>query len=229
MPQTLQPLSVAGVQEAVDAGAVLVDTRPATVFTSGFVPGSISIGLGASFAEWANALLPRNKPLVLVTDAGKETDSAEILGAEGFTNIAGFLEGGFDAWKSSGAEIDIIIDIEVDELAMDLPFDDKILVIDVRRPDEFAEGHVQDAENIPLDELADLANIANIEEEQNVYIHCRSGYRSVIAASLFKRQGVHNIRNVVGGWEAISKESRINQEKSQQPSSDDGAQKESEA
>ncbi|RPD43780.1 rhodanese-like domain-containing protein [Paracnuella aquatica] len=214
MPATLQSLSITAFKQAVDAGAIIVDTRPATVFTAGFVPGSISLGLEGSVAEWANALLPHQQALVLVTDAGSEAKSADLLAAEGFTKVLGYLEGGYEAWQQSGEEIDMIIDVEADELAMDLPFDENIVVLDVRRPAEFAEGHVVDAENVPLDEMADLVNIANIEEEQNVYIHCRSGYRSVIAASLLKRQGIHNIRNVLGGWNAIKAETRIKTEKS---------------
>lgn len=223
MPATLQALSIAGFKEAVEAGAVIVDTRPATEFTAGFVPGSISLGLEGSVAEWANTLLPRNQPLVLIAPAGKEADSAALLSAEGFNNLAGYLKHGFEGWQQSGEEIDIIIDVEADELAMDLPFDENIMVLDVRRPAEFAEGHVVDAENVPLDEMADLVNIANIEEHQNVYLHCRSGYRSVIAASLLKRQGIHNIRNVLGGWNAIKAETRIKTEKGAAPGNEENA------
>lgn len=212
----MQPLSVAGVKEAIAADAVLLDTRPATLFTQGFVPGAISLGLEGKFGEWAAILLPRNKPLVLITEAGKETESSDKLREKGFTNIAGYLDGGFEAWQASGEEIDLIIDVEADELAMDLPFDDKIVVLDVRQPKEWAEGHVADAVNVPLDEFTDLVNIANIEEDQNVYIHCGAGYRSVIAASLLKRQGIHNIRNMLGGWNAIREESRIKKVKENQ-------------
>ena len=74
----------------------------------------------------------------------------------------------------------MIIDIEPDELAMDIPFDDKLVVIDVRREPEFADGHVQGAINIPLEEMTDPASMANIEDDHNVYVHCASGYRSVI-------------------------------------------------
>ena len=96
---------------------------------------------------------------------------------------------------------------------MDLPFDENILVLDVRRPTEFADGHIKDAMNVPLDELTDVVNIANIEEEQNVYIHCAGGYRSVIAASLLKRQGMHNLRNVLGGWSKIKEQKNIETKK----------------
>lgn len=216
MQGALTPLSVASLKEALNNDAVLVDTRPATVFTLGFVPGSISIGLEGKFTEWAELLLPRNKPLVLVAEPGQEADAASRLREKGFTQLAGYLNGGFAAWRASGEEIDLVIDIEADEMAMDLPFDDNIVVMDVRQPNEYNEGHVVDAMNVPLAEFTDLVNIANIEEEQNVYIHCGAGYRSVIAASLLKRQGIHNIRNVLGGWDAIRQEDRIKKIKEEQ-------------
>ena len=107
----------------------------------------------------------------------------------------------------------MVIDVEADELAMDLPFDDRILVLDVRRPAEFADGHVKDAMNLPLEDMKDPALLADFEEDQNIYVHCAGGYRSVIATSLLKRQGIHNLRNVVGGWNKIREESKIPTEK----------------
>lgn len=92
---------------------------------------------------------------------------------------------------------------------MDIPFDDRLTVLDVRRLNEFAEGHVKDAVNLPLEEMTDVAQIAQLEEDQNIYVHCRSGYRSVIAASLLKRQGYHNLRNVLGGWQKIKDQKNI--------------------
>jgi rhodanese-related sulfurtransferase len=86
---------------------------------------------------------------------------------------------------------------------MDLPFDPKLRVLDVRRETEFADGHVRGAINIPVNEMKDPGSMANFEENQNIYVHCAGGYRSIIAASLLKRQGIHNIRNIVGGWSAI--------------------------
>ena len=127
--------------------------------------------------------------------------------------MIGYVFGSFDAWKDAVEEIDIIIDVEADELAMDLPFDEKLIVLDVRKPVEYAEGHVKDAVNVPLSELNDPLNMAVIEEDQNVYIYCASGYRSIIAASLFKRQGIHNVRNVVGGWGEIKGQKNIEVEK----------------
>ena len=182
-------------------------------FTEGFIPGSLFIGLEGRFAEWAGSLLPFDKTLLLVCDEGKEKESVVRLARVGFSKFAGYVEGGFNAWKNAGEPIDLIINIEPDELAMDLPFDEKLLVVDVRRETEFADGHVKDAVNIPLLNLSDPASMANLEEDQNIYLHCRSGYRSVIAASFIKKQGIHNLYNVLGGWEKIKEEKNIKQEK----------------
>ena len=205
----LKPLSVMEVKTALETDVFVVDTRPAPVFMEGFVPGSVFIGLEGRFAEWAGSLLPFDQPILLITEEGKEHETVVRLARVGFSKVAGYLAGGFDAWKAAGEPIDMIINVEPDELAMDLPFDDKLVVLDVRRPTEFADGHVKHAHNIPLNELTDPATMANLEEDQNIYVHCASGYRSVIAASLLKRQGIHNIRNVIGGWNSIKEERGI--------------------
>jgi rhodanese-related sulfurtransferase len=131
------------------------------------------------------------------------------LARVGFDKIEGCLKGGYEAWKNGGEEIDLIINVEPDELMMDIPFDDRLVVIDVRKPNEFAEGHISEALNIPLNDLNDPGRLAFIEEEDNLYLHCTSGYRSVIAASLLKRQGIHNLRNVSGGWNEIKNLEKI--------------------
>jgi rhodanese-related sulfurtransferase len=150
-----------------------------------------------------------DKPIILVTEAGQERESAVRLARVGFSKMQGYLSGGVEAWRKSGEEIDLIIDVEADELAMDLPYDDHLIPVDVRREAEFGDGHVRGAVNIPLNELTDPGSMANIEEYQNLYLYCGSGYRSVIAASLMKRQGIHNLRNVVGGINAIKEQKGI--------------------
>jgi len=178
---------------------VILDTRPTAAFTQGFVPGSVSIGLEGRFAEWAGMLLSFDKPIVLVTEAGKEEESVVRMARVGFANMEGYLDGGYEAWQKAGEKIDMIIEVEADELAMDIPHDKNLVVIDVRRETEFADGHVKGAVNLPLNDLTDPGSMANIEENQNLYVHCAGGYRSVIAISLMKRQGIHNLRNIVGG------------------------------
>lgn len=196
-----------------DPELVILDTRKATEFTKGFVPGSISIGLEGRFAEWAGSLLPFDKKMVLVAEQGKEKESIVRLARVGFDKIEGFLQGGFEAWQAAGEPIDMIIDVEPDEMLMDLPHDENMVVMDVRKETEFADGHIKDAVNVPLNTLTDPGSMANIEETDNVYIHCAGGYRSVIAASMMKRQGIHNLRNVLGGWNEIKKLEKVPIEK----------------
>jgi glyoxylase-like metal-dependent hydrolase (beta-lactamase superfamily II)/rhodanese-related sulfurtransferase len=210
----LTPLSIDEFKQKIEEDVIILDTRKAAEFTQGFVPGSISIGLEGRFAEWAGNLLPFDKPMMLVTEEGKERESVIRLARVGFSKIEGFLKGGYEGWRSAGEITDIIIDIEADELAMDIPFDDKLVVIDVRKEVEFADGHVKGAVNIPLGTMIDPAvSMGNIEDTDNLYIHCAGGYRSVIAASLLKRQGIHNLRNVLGGWGKIKDETKIETEK----------------
>jgi glyoxylase-like metal-dependent hydrolase (beta-lactamase superfamily II)/rhodanese-related sulfurtransferase len=183
---------------------IILDTRNATVFTHGFVPGSISIGLEGRFAEFAGSILPFDQAILLVCEPGTEKESIVRLARVGFENIIGHLAGGFNAWVESNETPDLIIDVEADELAMDIPFDPNMVIVDVRKTSEFDKGHIKEALTIPLDELTDPASMANFDDNQNIYIHCAGGYRSVIASSLIKRQGIHNIRNVMGGFKAIS-------------------------
>ncbi|HYK57390.1 MAG TPA: rhodanese-like domain-containing protein, partial [Flavisolibacter sp.] len=213
LAQSLQPLSIEEVKKAIEKDALLLDTRHADVFTQGFIPGSVFIGLEGRFAEWAGSLLPFDKPMILISEPGKEKETIIRLARVGFSKVMGYVEGGFEAWKAAGEEIDMVINVEADELAMDIPFDDNLVVLDVRKPTEFADGHVKDALNIPLNDLTDPLNMAALEEDQNVYVHCQGGYRSVIAASLLKRQGLHNLRNVVGGWNKIKEEEKIKTDK----------------
>ena len=107
---------------------ILLDTRKASDFTKGFIPGSIFIGLEGRFAEWAGSILPFDHPILLVSEPGKEKETIIRLARVGFDNVEGYLEGGYEAWKNSRRKADMIIDIEADELAMDLPHDPNIVV-----------------------------------------------------------------------------------------------------
>ena len=202
-------LSVEEFKNLVDQDAIILDTRKGFVFAKGFVPGSVNIGLDGRFAEWAGSLLSFDQTIILVTEPSEEKETVIRMARVGFDKIAGCLAGGYEAWKNAGEEIDMVIDVEPDELIMDIPFDDKLVVIDVRKPNEFAEGHISGAVNIPLNDMVDPASMANIGEEDNVYVHCQGGYRSMIATSLLKRQGIHNLRNVVGGWNKIKELEKV--------------------
>jgi glyoxylase-like metal-dependent hydrolase (beta-lactamase superfamily II)/rhodanese-related sulfurtransferase len=209
LEQGMKALSVGEFKKLITDDTIILDTRNSDEFTQGFVPGSVSIGLNGRFAEWAGSLLPFDAPLLLVSDPGKEKESIIRLARVGLDKVQGYLKGGYQAWKNSGEPTDLIIDVEPDELMMDIPFDKNLVVVDVRKPVEFAEGHLQDAINIPLNELTDPASMANIEERHNLYVHCATGYRSIIAASLLKRQGIHNLRNIAGGWSKIKEQEKV--------------------
>ena len=209
----LTPLTVEAFKNKMKEDAIVVDTRHADIFTEGFIQGSIFIGLEGRFAEWAGSILSFDKPLLLVTEKGKEEETVIRLARVGFSTIEGFLKGSFDAWQTAGEKVDMIITIEADELAMDILHDPNLQVVDVRKEIEYADGHVKAAINMPLADMTDMAMIAGFEETQNLYLHCGGGYRSVIACSLLKKQGLHNIRNIAGGWAKIKEEPRIKTEK----------------
>ncbi len=209
----LTPLSVEQLKKISGKEIVILDTRKAVEFVNGFIPGSIFIGLEGRFAEWAGSLLPFDQRIILITDPGKEEETIVRLARVGFENVEGYLSGGFNSWKKAGEPIDIIVEVEPEELAIDIPHDPNLKVLDVRKENEFTEGHVKNALNLPLGAMIDPAQIAQLEENENIYIHCGGGYRSVIAASLLKRQGYQSLRNVVGGWRKIKEQKNIEIEK----------------
>ncbi|MGB8193009.1 MAG: MBL fold metallo-hydrolase [Chitinophagaceae bacterium] len=208
LANALKPLSVAEFKQR-SKDSIILDTRNATIFTQGFVPGSISIGLEGRYAEWGGSLLPFDQSILIVAEPGKERESVVRLARVGFDKFLGYLQGGYESWSKSGEQIDLVIDVEADELMMDLPHDDHLVVFDVRGEAEYADGHVAGAVNIPLTNLKDPGSMANILDTDNLYVHCAGGYRSVIAVSLLKRQGIHNLRNVVGGWGKIKEQEGV--------------------
>src|SRR5882724_2833261 len=169
----LKPLDIPEFRKFMEEeDAIVLDTRMATTFLQGFIPGAISIGLDGRFAEWAGSLLPFDKSIILVTFPGEEKESVVRLARVGFDKMKGYLDGGFEKWKEKGGAIDLIIDVETDELAMDIPFDENMVVVDVRREAEFADGHIKDAINLPLNDLMDPGSMANFEDHHNIYLHC---------------------------------------------------------
>ncbi len=211
--KALTALGVGDFKNKMKGDVTVLDTRSAAIFVDGFVPGSIFIGLEGRFAEWAGSILSFTRPLLLITEPGKEEETVIRLVRVGFSKFAGYLAGSFDAWIEAGEKADMIISVEPDELAMDIPHDKNLLAVDVRKENEFAEGHIKGAINMPLSDMTDTAMIAGFEENQNLYVYCGGGYRSVIASSLIKKQGLHNLRNVIGGWAKIKEEKKIKAEK----------------
>lgn len=199
MQQARQPLSPERVQQALQEDAVVLDTRHPDVFVEGFIPSAINIGLNGQYAIWAGTLLDYSKPLILVVDEGKEEEAIRRLVRVGIENIQGYLNGNFEAWKKAGLPVDQITSVAPEEVPAML--EKGIQLLDVRKPGEVANGKVQGASEIHLQILEE--HIQELNANQSYAVYCAGGYRSVIAASILKRNGIKNITNIQKGWAGI--------------------------
>ncbi len=190
---------------AESAGALILDTRNSSDFYTGFIPQAINIGLNGDFAPWVGALIVDVKqPLLLVTDNGKEEETVTRLSRVGFDNILGHLDGGFPSWKAAGKDVDEVNRISAAEFAQRVKVgEDKVL--DIRKDSEYAAEHVEDAYNRPLAYINEW--IKDINPNEHFYMHCGSGYRSMVAASILEARGYRNFTEVDGGFQAISETS----------------------
>lgn len=184
------------------AGALVLDTRHPDEFGAGFIPGAWNIGLNGQFAIWVGTLIPIRKPLIVVTSPGQEQEAILRLARVGYEQVRGYLDGGMEAWNQVAYPIDSVETVSP-EAAADLA-DKGLLVIDVRNSDEFAQGHVMGADNIPLAKLPNK-DAERFDEDEEFVLHCKSGYRSMVAASILKSKGVHGFVNVRGGYDALLK------------------------
>ncbi|WP_190810686.1 rhodanese-like domain-containing protein [Flagellimonas sp. S3867] len=185
---------------ANETGAVVLDVRHQDDFARGHVPRSIFIGLGGSFAPWVGALIADvEQPILLVAPEGKEEETITRLSRVGFDGTLGYLEGGIDAWKSAGKDVDKVDSVKAETLKQKL--DSKVPVYDVRKESEYNAEHVEEAKLTPLDFLND--HLSEFPEKETFYVHCAGGYRSMIAASILKSRGIHNLVDVAGGFKAI--------------------------
>lgn len=197
----VKPLDVAAFEEEIKKGCLVIDSRNPESFEAGFIKGAYNIGLNGQYAIWAATLIDLKKPIVLVCNDGSEKESVLRLTRTGFENITGYLKGGFDAWKNAGKPVDMVISVEPDELAIDARFEEKIQIVDVRKPGEWDGGHLKAAQHIALESLENQTE--TLDASRPVYVHCAGGYRSMIASSILKAKGFQNVRNVHGGYAKI--------------------------
>ncbi len=185
---------------ANESGAIVLDVRNQIEFIDGHIPRSIFIGLDGGFAPWAGALLADvEQKILLVVSPGREEEAVTRLSRVGFDQTLGYLQGGIDGWKESGKEIDTLESVEAKEFKGRM--EENVKVIDVRNDGEYATAHLSCADRAPLGFLNDY--VASFPNEEKCYLYCAGGYRSVIAASILKSRGVHNVVNVAGGFAAI--------------------------
>jgi len=186
---------------ANETGAIVLDVRHQKEYIKGHIPRSIFIGIQGGFAPWVGALIADvAQPILLITPEGKEEETITRLSRVGFDKTLGYLEGGIEAWKKAGKEYDTVSSITAEELKNKLKTEDTV-VFDVRKETEFVAEHLDKANNSPLDVINDYLN--DFPEDKSFYIHCAGGYRSVIAASILKSRGIHNLIDVAGGFSAM--------------------------
>ncbi|MBT8327723.1 MAG: MBL fold metallo-hydrolase, partial [Bacteroidia bacterium] len=173
----------------------------------GFIPNSIFIGVEGSFATWLGTILKDiETPVLFVADKGKEAEVATRMARIGFDNNLGYLEGGIDAWKNAGKELDLIESISPDKFAS-IHENNTINILDIRKESEFNSEHIVDAINAPLDYYND--QLSKINSSEDYYVHCLGGYRSVIFISLLKSKGFQNLINVQEGFDGIKKTNKF--------------------
>ncbi len=196
-----KPLSVKDFELiANETDAIILDVRHQTEFVKGFIPQSIFIGIDGGFAPWVGALIKDiEQPILLVTPIGKEEDTITRLSRVGFDNVLGYLDRSFASWQNSDKEFDTLKSVSVTVLEQKIK--ENAIVFDARKPGEFASEHIKVAENTPLDFLNN--HISEFPENDDFYVYCGGGYRSVIASSILKARGFHNVIDVAGGYAAI--------------------------
>jgi len=186
---------------ANESGALMLDTRNADDFARGFIPNSINIGLEGSFAQWVGEMIPDVKqPIMLITYPGKEEESITRLSRVGYDNTLGYLDGGFENWKASGKEFETTGRITQQQLET-MYSNEKPLIIDVRKKSEYESEHLIDAINVPLNEINQ--HLAQFPKDKSFVLHCGSGYRSMIAASVLKQRGWEDFTDLEGGFDAL--------------------------
>ncbi|HEX6822062.1 MAG TPA: rhodanese-like domain-containing protein [Candidatus Sulfotelmatobacter sp.] len=193
-------ISATELERMLKAGEVAVDVRPMDEFAAGHVPGSVNIALGGQFASWAATVLGLASHPVLITETDAQIEEARVrLARVGIEELDGYLAGGIAAWKRSGRPLAVVAQISAQELEQRLGAG-KVQVLDVRREPEWDAGHLEGATWWPLDNFR--VSPPEIDHEVPLAVHCKGGYRSMIAASLLQRAGFRNVINLIGGFDA---------------------------
>lgn len=205
----LHGLSPAAFEAAAnETGAIMLDVRNGQSFAKGFVPNSINIGLEGQFAPWVGALIPDIKQeILIITEPGSEEEVVTRLSRVGYDHVIGYLEGGFEAWKKAGKEVDTITSISAEELAEIQEKNSNINILDVRKKSEHLSEHVINAINTPLDDVNDA--MSQVDKNKTYYVHCAGGYRSMIFTSILRARGYDNLIDVKGGFKAIKESNRL--------------------
>lgn len=188
-------------QVANTSDAIVLDVRNHDDYAKGHIPQSIFIGLDGQFAPWVGAMIADVKQqILLVAPEGRVEEAITRLARVGFDQVIGYLEGGFSAWAAAGKEVDTVSSVDVNGLSDALVANPSFPVVDVRKESEYETCHLPSAKLIPLDDINSALD--NFPSEP-FFLHCAGGYRSMIAISILKSRGIHNVININGGFGAI--------------------------
>jgi hydroxyacylglutathione hydrolase len=193
------PAIAAGeVNKQVQQGALVLDVREGAAFGASHVPDSINIGLQGQFASWVGSLIsPENKVIIVADGEAGVREAVMRMARVGLENVVGYLDGGIAVWEQAGLELATVPQIPVDELRSRLDEQSDLQIVDVRRPTEYATGHIPGAVNAELAHLEDKAG--ELDQSRRTVVACAGGYRSSAAASILERRGFRDLLNVVGG------------------------------
>ena len=203
MDRNLKALTIQEVLQHQENDGTVLDVRDPSDFAGGHLKGSINVGLNGKFATWSGIILQHDQPIVVIAEPGSEVEAVLRLGRIGFDRVAGFLEGGMMALVDRPEVIGRVDRITAATLAEQLRTTHPPQVLDVRTENEWKSGHIDDSLNIPLPRLE--ARIHEIPDDERVVVHCASGYRSSIAASLLSKHGKTGVMDLVGGYDAWEK------------------------
>jgi rhodanese-related sulfurtransferase len=182
-----------------DEGAAVVDIRPGRDYDRGHIPGSYSVGIDGPVSAWVGWLVARGRAIVLVGGTNAELRKAQRqLVRIGFDTIAGVLDGGVDAWRSSGREVSTFETVDVEDMAQWVLSAEPMTVVDARDEHEWVAGHVPGAVHMYVPDVPRHAD--EIPSDAPVAVHCASGYRAGIAASLLEQAGLKRIIHVNGEY-----------------------------
>ena len=196
------PLDLATFEKSLESNSfIILDTRSAKEFAEGHIKKSVFLGIEGPFETWlSTAVSNKDQFLLIIAGEGKEKEVLQKLGKNGYFHVKGFLKGGINTWVNEGKKLQKISEADAIDLEKVVSRRNK-QILDVRKPEEYQQGHLVSAFNSPLSDLPIWSQ--ELQNKKTYYVHCTSGYRSMIAVSLLQLQGTKNVINVKGGYKSI--------------------------
>lgn len=204
----MQEINTNELREQVEKKSFIIDTRPTELFSEGFVRGAINVVFNKNFEARA-AYFSKNENEIVLILREKDLPKLDELNESFSQPITYYHVADIEAWQQQHIPMDLLINVDAYELKLDITHDDKAIVIDVRPEVQFNDEHIVGAVNMPVSQFNDPAKMGLLDEHHNLYLHCNGGTASVLIASILKRNGFHNIRNISGGLRAVKAEGSV--------------------